>query len=118
MQINSAYQYATHISQDCNRIAKAVLPQLNNRLEDRIKKKGELGKGYIRDRYGGSKQLRYVDGKPLCPIGYVQTRHPMYKKKSVCKYTPEGREEIHQKLRLNMDILWGLMRTSEYSEKC
>lgn len=114
--IHNYYQYATHISQDCNRIAKAVLPQLNNRLEDRIKKKGELGKGYIRDRYGGSKQLRYVDGKPLCPIGYVQTRHPMYKKKSVCKFTPEGREEIHQKLRLNMDILWGLMRTSEYNE--
>lgn len=114
--IHNYYQYATHISQDCNRIAKAVLPQLNNRLECRIKKKGDLGKGYIKDRYGGSKQLRFVDERPLCPIGYIRTKHPMYKRKEICKYTPEGRKEIHKNLQINMNILWELMRKSEMSE--
>lgn len=114
--IHNYYKYATHISQDCNRIARAILPSLNNRLEDRIKKQGNLGKGYIRDRYGGSRQLRYVDGKPLCPIGYVQSQKPMYKRKSVCKYTPEGRAEIHSRLKLNMNILWQLMRAKEHYE--
>lgn len=114
--IHNYYQYATHISQDCNRISRAVLPQLNNRLAGRIKKKGVLGKGYIRDRYGGSKQLRFVDDHPLCPIGYIQTKHPMYKRKAVCKYTPEGREEIHKNLQMNMNVLWELMRRSELNE--
>jgi RNA-directed DNA polymerase len=94
-------------------LARAVLPQLKNRLENRIKKKGELGKGYIRDRYGGSKQMRFVDGKPLCPIGYVQTKHPMYKRKSICKYTPNGREEIHNNLQINLNILWSIMKKTE-----
>lgn len=114
--IHNYYQYATHISQDCNRIAKAVLPQLNHRLECRIKKKGDLSKGYIKDRYGGSKQLRFVDEQPLCPIGYIRTKHPMYKRKVICKYTPEGREEIHKNLQINMNILWELMRKSEMNE--
>ena len=40
----------------------------------------------------------------------------MYKRKSVCKYTPEGRAEIHSRLKLNMNILWQLMRAKEHYE--
>ncbi|MPN06293.1 hypothetical protein SDC9_153549 [bioreactor metagenome] len=111
--IHNYYQYATHISQDCNRLARSVLPRLNHRLECRIKKNGELGKGYIRDRYGGSKQMRFVDGRPLCPIGYVQTKHPMYKRKSICKYTTNGRKEIHKSLQINLNVLWSIMKKTE-----
>lgn len=82
----------------------------------RISKKGVLGTGYIRDRYGGSKQLRFVDDKPLCPIGYVQTKTPLYKRKSVCKYTPEGRKEIHENLKINMEILFRLMKAKEVNQ--
>lgn len=111
--IHNYYKYATHISQDCARISRLITPKLKHKLENRIKKEGKLGKGFIRDRYGGSKQMRFVDGRPLCPIGYVQTKHPMYKRKNICKYTREGREEIHKNLQINMRILWQLMRSTE-----
>lgn len=114
--IHNYYQYATHISQDCNRIARKIQLKLNNRMGERISKKGTLGKGYIRDKYGGSKQLRFVDDKPLCPIGYIRTKNPFYKKKSICKYTPDGREEIHKSLKINMEILLKLMKAKKLSE--
>jgi 5-methylcytosine-specific restriction endonuclease McrA len=37
----------------------------------------------------------------------------MWKKKSVCKYTPEGRQEIHKNLGVNTSIMLLLMRTKE-----
>jgi hypothetical protein len=53
-------------------------------------------------------------GEPIYPIGYVQTRNAMNKKRSICAYTPEGRKEIHDSLRVNMGILTGLMRMPLY----
>ena len=116
--IHNYYQYATHICHDCSKIAWKTMQYLNNRLEERIKKNGKIGEGcrYIRDRYGGSKQMRFVDGRPLCPIGYIQTREPMYKKKSICKYTPEGRAEIHRRLNIDVNILNRLLQFKEWHE--
>ena len=37
----------------------------------------------------------------------------MFKKKKVCKYTPEGRTEIHKNLGVNTSILLALMRIKE-----
>ena len=58
--------------------------------------------------------LRYISSEPLCPIGYVQTKNPMYKKKKICKYTAEGREEIHRNLKFDetvISVLHTLART-------
>ena len=60
--------------------------------------------------------MRFVDGRPLCPIGYIQTREPMYKKKSICKYTPEGRAEIHRRLNIDVNILNRLLQFKEWHE--
>lgn len=49
--------------------------------------------------------MRFVDNKPLVPIGYVQTKNPMYKKKNICKYTEIGREEIHKSLKFDDYVL-------------
>ena len=47
----------------------------------------------------------------LAPIAYVQHRNPKWKRTIINKYTPTGREIIHNNLRgLNMDILLYLMR--------
>ena len=62
-------------------------------------------------RYGKSKQLRFLNGHPLIPIGYVQTRDAQHKKKTVNRYTPEGRAEIHKNLGVNTDTMIWLMRT-------
>ena len=57
------------------------------------------------------KQLRFLNGHPLIPIGYVQTRDAQHKKKTVNRYTPEGRAEIHKNLGVNTDTMIWLMRT-------
>lgn len=46
----------------------------------------------------------------MCPIGYVQTKAPLYKKKEICKYTKAGREKIHENLKFDITVLLMLMR--------
>ena len=60
--------------------------------------------------------MRFVNGYPIVPIGYVQTKNPMYKKKSICKYTAEGRKEIHKNLKFDEYVLW-VMKQWQYSCK-
>ena len=75
-----------------------------NRLK-RLKKTGTVTRKYIADNYGQSKMIRFLSQEPICPIGYIQTKNPMYKKTKICKYTPEGREEIHKTLRFDEGVL-------------
>ena len=112
--VQNYYQYATHINIDCKRIQRAISTVITNRLKRRVKKKGMTSRKHILKRYGNSQQLRFVDGYPLVPIGYVQTRSPMYKKTSICKYTAEGRQEIHKTLKFDEYVLW-VMEQLQYS---
>lgn len=100
------YRYATDINIDCSIIQRKVSTIIKNRLKGRVKKHGIIDSKHIKERYGKSQQLRFVDGKPLVPIGYVQTKNPMYKKKSICKYTESGRTEIHKNLQFDEYVLW------------
>jgi len=53
-----------------------------------------------------------VSDNPIIPIGYVQAKAPLYKKREINEYTPEGRKAIHKHLEaVNMSILHYLMRT-------
>ena len=104
--IQNYYQFATNVNIDCDEIQRAVSTVITNRLRQRVKKKGITQNKHILKRYGGSLQLRFVDGYPLIPIGYVQTKPPMYKKKSICKYTVEGRQAIHKNLKFDEYVLW------------
>ena len=112
--VQNYYQFATHVSIDCSRIQRAISTVITNRLKRRVKKKGTTSNKHIRKRYGDSQQLRFVNGYPLVPIGYVQTRNPMYKKTSICKYTPEGRQEIHKNLQFDEYVSW-VMEQLQYS---
>ena len=112
--VQNYYQYATHINIDCKKIQRAISTVITNRLKRRVKKKGITGNKHIHKRYGDSQQLRFVDGYPLVPIGYVKTRNPMYKKLSICKYTIEGRQEIHKNLKFDEYVLW-VMEQLQYS---
>ena len=112
--IQNYYQFATHINIDCDEIQRAVSTVITNRLKLRVKKKGNTKNKHILKRYGDSQQLRFVDGFPLVPVGYAQTKHPMYKKKSVCKYTVKGRQEIHKNLQFDEYVLW-VMEQLQYN---
>ncbi len=103
--IHNYYRYATAINLDCSVIQFQINTVLNNRLNKRIEKCGSVGRKYIAEHYGKSKMLRYISSEPLCPIGYVQTKNPMFKKKKICKYTAEGREEIHRNLKFDETVI-------------
>lgn len=62
--------------------------------------------------------LRFVAGtnEPIYPIGYVQYRNPMNKKRSACSYTPEGRKGLHDALRINTALMLRLMEHPSYGQ--
>lgn len=99
--IHNYYRYATNINIDCRRIQFKVNLVMKNRLRERVKKDGEIKSRYVRKKYGASKQVRFIGGIAVCPVGYIQTQNPMYKKTVICKYTEEGREEIHKNLKFD-----------------
>lgn len=95
--IHNYFSIATHISRDCDRIGWSVNLSLKHRIRQRLKRTGKQN-DYIWKRYGKSKQIRFIAGRAIAPIGYVQTRKPMDKKLTVNKFTEAGREEIHKSL--------------------
>lgn len=103
--IHNYYRYATAISVDCRIIQFRINNAFHNRLKGRVAHHGGSLPKYIAENYGASKMLRYIREKPICPIGYVRTKHPLYKKKMICKYTPEGREEIHRNLKFDEMVI-------------
>lgn len=116
--IHQYYRFATCISLDLKRLSFHVLDSQKTRLRKRIKPIAEVkAKGlkyrvprYIKERYGESKMLRFVDGNALIPIAYVQHESPQNKRRIVNNYTPEGRAAIHRNLGVNMAMLQMLMK--------
>lgn len=122
MGVHNYYCIATNVSQDFAKIAFPISKSLKARLKENISNKG-ICSSLIKKRYGKSKQLMYVYGFALIPMGYVKHRAPLDKKRSVNKYTAEGRAEIHKKLEaINMDTLYQIMqnpvkqRSIEYND--
>ena len=111
--IHNYYRYATNIVLDCAKMQFQLSRIMNIRLRKRINKKGEIKSDFMAKRYGNSQMIRFVDKQMICPVGYIKTKEPMNKKKSICKYTAEGREEIHKNLKFNeyvMSVLHMLAR--------
>lgn len=104
--MHSYYRIATMVYFDINPIAFQVHKSLKARLKERVKSASEVKERritvrmpvYVKQKYGDSRQLKYVGGNALVPVGYVQYKTPLNKKKCVNSYTKEGREEIHKDL--------------------
>lgn len=109
--IHNYYRFATMVATDCEQIHRNVSTVMKNRLYGRLSKKGQINEVYIRKHYGDSRQIRFISSKTVVPVGYIKTQTPIFKKKKVCKYTPEGREEIHKNLKINTTVM--LMRIKE-----
>ena len=105
------YCLATHVNKDFDKIAFHVRKKIYINLRQKLDKKGEFQYDYLKAKYGKSKEVRFIHGKTLVPIGYVQHKNPMDKKKCINKFTPKGRQEIHKALEcVNLKILHYLMR--------
>ncbi len=122
--MHSYYRIATRVYFDFNPIAFQVHKSLKARLKERIKTASEVKEKRlaihiptcIKERYGESKQLRFIGGNALVPIGFVQYKTPLNKKRSINSYTEDGKAEIHKKLsNIDMEVLQALMR---YPIKC
>lgn len=117
--VHDYYSMATRASEDFRPIAFSVQKSLKARMRQRIKTAKEVRKNkipvhitnVIRDKYGKSDQMRYVNDLALAPIGYVRHSHPMQKAYGANSYTEKGRELVHKKLEgVNMAVLHDLMR--------
>ena len=121
--IHNYYKIATHVNVDFRKIVFAVYRTMINRLKLRLKTKGKPLPKYFSERYGKSKQIRYVNGNALIPIGYISTIYPAFKKRIINSYTKEGRAEIHKNLEcVNLEVMRYLMHnplqngTIEYND--
>ena len=99
----------TRVNLNFSDIARPINGQLLHRI-DGIKKQGEIKNRYLRKRYGKSKQMRWIGETPLVPLAYVQFKIPMRKSRKINPYTPEGRAEIHDNLRIDVNSMLWLMR--------
>ena len=131
MGIHDYYQLATKVCDDLTPFALSVHKSLRARLKERVKTAKQVRKRkipcevpkVIRERYGKSKQLRYVAGHAVVPIGYIRHKPPKSMNRKINSYTPEGRAEIHKNLdRIDITVLHYLMRnpvlyrTIEYND--
>lgn len=130
------FRIATEVNLDLRSVQRNAMTIFTNRLRTqkgsrlakeftKVKKRGkpvttersgrELTK-VEKERYGKSKQLRWIkgSGEPIYPIGYVQHKKPMAKKRSICPYTPEGRVGLHDNLRANTKLLLEMMKQPLY----
>jgi len=118
--IHNYYRHATHISMDCSKLAWAIMRVFTNRLRAqegcRLKREGRELTDFERKRYGDSAQLRFVAGtnEPIYPIGYIQHKIPLGRKRSICCYTEDGRKLIHNNLRVNVTLMLALMKQPLY----
>lgn len=114
--IQNYYCIATNVNLDCAKLNRAVMTIFTNRLRtqkgSRLVKKGRTLTKHEKERYGRSAMLRYVAGsdEPIYPVGYVQHKNPMAKKRSVNPYSAEGRNGIHDNLRVNTALMWYMMK--------
>ncbi len=108
--LHEYYHIATETVDDFGKLAFSINKQLNNRLKGDVSRKGTLKNGFIKDKYGKSKQLRFLHERPIVPIGAVHQKNAQNKRKSINKYTVKGREQIHKNLAINTEAMLYLMR--------
>ncbi len=109
--VHNYYRYATHVRKVFDKIAFQISRKFYARTKRKLKRHGKPLCGYIKEHYGKSKEIRYINGNPIIPLGYVQHKNPMDKKKVINNYTAEGRAEIHKMLEtVNIAVLHYMMR--------
>ena len=102
------YEIATCVQMDFDKVDWSIRKRIEHQLQP--KKSGNWHSQYLKERYGKSKSVRWVYDTPLMPLGYVQHRNPMCKRRATNSYTPEGREAIHASLTASVDVMLHLMK--------
>lgn len=121
--IQNYYRIAMEINHDCRVLHRAVMTVFTNRLlgGNRLTKDRNKGRKLTKtelERYGKSSMLRFSKscGLPIYPIGYVQHKNPMGKKRTENPYTPEGRVGKHNNLQINTHLMQEIMLQPQYGK--
>lgn len=99
---------------DCPKINQRIMIIIKNRLD--VKKTGQPPSDFVKKNYARLKQLRWINGYPMIPLGFVKHSHTSLPKMGTCKYTPEGRVLIHKYLTFPIDIISQLMNMNNPDE--
>jgi len=109
MGIQNYFDIATHVNIDCSEIENKVRYFRYNQLKGVMSEKGVPSRTYT-DRYKGyNYKKQFVAGMCLFPIPAIKHKNPVGFSQGVCDYTQEGRNRIHNKLKINVDMLHYIM---------
>lgn len=90
MGMHNYYCMATMVSADFAAIQYRAMGKANAMNHNRrcipLEREGTVGSKAIMERYGKSKQLRWIRGRTIVPAGYVSYVYPKYKRRCVNKY--------------------------------
>lgn len=90
MGMHNYYCMATMVSADFAEIAFKVTGKSNGMNHNNrcypIERQGEITSKFIQEKYGKSKQFRWIKGRMIIPVGYVAYEYPKYKRREVNKY--------------------------------
>ena len=90
---------------------------MNNLYGNTIEKDLEIKNGYIKKTYGKSKMVRFINGKPIIPVGYIQHKNPMYKNSLINRYTTLCRLAIHENLKFSINKVNSLIYNNNYKNR-
>lgn len=114
--LHNYYKMATHISADFAEIGYPIQKKLNganhNNKGCQVDKSGEIRSRFIAENYGKSSQMRWIGGRPLIPIAYVQHDYPKYKRREVNKYVLKNYEEHQVPNSVNFEVIRYLMENA------
>lgn len=96
--IQNYYGIANNVTKDLADIQRDLSIIFKNRFGKALKREGVISNLKLKERYGKSKQVRWIRGKPVIPIGFYKSRNPMALKAGGCQYTKEGRELLNKKI--------------------
>lgn len=114
--LHNYYKMATHVSADFAEIGYPITKRLsasnhNNRHCD-VERTGEIRSRFIAENYGKSKQMRWIGGRPLIPVTYVQHEYPKYKRRGVNKYVMKNHDKYQVPNSVNFEIIRYLMENA------
>lgn len=91
--MHNYYCMATHVSRDFSDIAFRAVGKANGMNHNGkflpLEKHGEFTSLFLKDRYGKSKRCRWIKGRVIVPVSYVQHIYPKFKRRDVNKYIPK-----------------------------
>ncbi len=91
--MHNYYRMATHVCGDFSDIAFRAVGKANGMNHNGkflpLEKHGEFTSLFLKDRYGKSKRCRWIKGRVIVPVSYVQHVYPKFKRRDVNKYIPK-----------------------------